>query len=232
MPGDAARGQLDGARNLLERLHRRELDLAARARHAAAFREAVLGVDFREVLVGHELDADARRTLFAGLGQEDDVAIERHVLPLEHQHDHQAGDDVVLVVHGAAAVDVAAVARGAEGRIRPLLRVDVDDVGVPHDEEGPLLAVALEAGDDVRTLGLEGQDLGRDALRLEHLLQIVGRRLLVAGRVGRVHAHERLKVAERFFVELRRVGWLRCLSGRSDDREGDHEQAVAHRGRS
>ena len=100
-------------------------------------------------------------------GEEDDVAVERDVLPLEHQHHHQPGDEVVLVVHRAAAVDVAAVASRAERRMRPLLRVDVDDVGVAHDEERPLPATALEAGDDVRPVRLEREDLDRNALGVE-----------------------------------------------------------------
>ena len=49
------------------------------------------------MLVGHELDAEARAAFLAGFGQEDDVAVERHVQPLEHQHGHQAGDHVVFV---------------------------------------------------------------------------------------------------------------------------------------
>ena len=38
MSGDATRGQLDGTGDLLERLYRREFDLAIGARHVAAFR--------------------------------------------------------------------------------------------------------------------------------------------------------------------------------------------------
>ena len=110
MSGHALGSELDPVRNLLQRLHRGELRLSTRPRHAAALGEAVLGVDLREVLVGHELDADARRALFARFGQEDHVAVERHVLPLQQQHRHERGDDVVLVVDRAAAVDIAAVA--------------------------------------------------------------------------------------------------------------------------
>jgi len=47
--------------------------------------------------------------LLARLGQEDHVAVERGAGALQHQHQHQAGDEVVLVVDRAAAVDVAAV---------------------------------------------------------------------------------------------------------------------------
>ena len=48
--GDAVRHQLDAARNLLERLDGRVLGDAADADRAAAFGEAVLGVDLRIVL--------------------------------------------------------------------------------------------------------------------------------------------------------------------------------------
>ena len=50
---------------------------------AAALGQAELRVDRREVLVDHELDAEAHRALFAGLEEGDDVAVERHVLPLQ-----------------------------------------------------------------------------------------------------------------------------------------------------
>ena len=92
---------------------------------AAALGEAVLRVDRVEVLVDHELRADFGRAFLARLGQEDHVAIERGVRALQHQHQHQAGDQVVLVVDRAAAVDVAAGDVGAERTvIDPLLRVD------------------------------------------------------------------------------------------------------------
>ena len=80
-----------------------------------------------------------------------------------------AGDDVVLVVHGSAAIDMTAVARGAERRMRPFLRVDVDDVGVAHDEDGPLGAAALEPREDVRTTRLEREDLRPGCPRLRAL---------------------------------------------------------------
>ena len=54
--------------------------LAAGPHDAAAFGEAELGVDRVEVVVDHELRADLGRALLAGLGQEDDVAIERRAV--------------------------------------------------------------------------------------------------------------------------------------------------------
>ena len=126
-------------------------------------RVAVLRVDGGKVLVRHQLDADACRALLARLRQEDHVAVQRQVGALQQQHHHQRRREVVLVVHRAAAVDVAAVAHRAERRMRPLLRVHVDDVGVAHDQQRPLAAVALDARDHVGPVGLARVDLDRQA---------------------------------------------------------------------
>ena len=84
-------------------------DLAARPHHPAALGQAELGVDGVEVVVDHELRADVGRAFLARLGQQDDVAVERGVGALQLQDQHQPGDEVVLVVDRAAAVDIAAV---------------------------------------------------------------------------------------------------------------------------
>ncbi len=157
----------------------------------------ILGVDRVEVLVDHELRADVGRAFLARLGQEDHVAVERGAGALQHQHQHQAGDQVVLVVHGAAAVDVAARQIRAEWTvIDPLLRVDRDDVGVPHHENRPLLAVALDARDEVGAARVLGEHLVRDALLVEHLLHVLHRARLVARRVAGVDADQRLEMLQ------------------------------------
>ena len=138
------------------------------------------------MLLGDEADPDARVPLLSRLGEEDHVAVERDVEPLEQQHRHETGGDVVLIVDGAAPVDVAAVPRGGERRMRPLRRVHGDDVGVPHDQERALAAGSLEAGDDVGATGVEREDLRGDALTVEHGLEVIGGAALVAGRVARV----------------------------------------------
>ena len=96
-PGD----ELDRARDLLERLHARELHRSAAADHVGALGEAVLRVDLRKMLFGRELDADPGRSLLARFHEEDHVAVEGDVAALERQHGHEAGGDVVLVVDGA-----------------------------------------------------------------------------------------------------------------------------------
>jgi hypothetical protein len=129
------------------------------------------------VLPDHELDAEVRIPFFAGLGEENDVAIERDALPLQQQHRHQRAGDVVLVVHRPARVDVAAFARRAERRVLPFRRVDGDHVGVRHDEQRALPAAALEPRHEVRPLRIERDDLDRDAFGVEDLFEVVDRQM-------------------------------------------------------
>ena len=165
------------------------------------------------MLVDDKLDADARAAFLTRLREEDDVAIERHVQPLEQQHHHQRRRDIVFVVHGATAVHVPAVTRRPEGRRRPLLGIDVDDVCVRHEQERALLAGSLQPRDDARPMGLERDDLHRNALLFEGRFDVVGRRLLVAGRVARIEAEQRLEVTERFAVCLCPIRLRRSLRG-------------------
>jgi hypothetical protein len=102
------------------------------------------------------------------------VAIESDLRPLQQEHSHQPGRHVVLVVDGAAAVDIAVFAGGAEGWVLPLRRVDGDDVAVTHDEERPLAPVTLQPRHHVRARGIFGEDLRVDPRAAEHVLQIVG----------------------------------------------------------
>jgi hypothetical protein len=189
--------------------------------HASALGETELGGDRLEVMVGHELRADLRRAFFAGFCQQNHVAVERRVVALERDHQHQPGDQVVLVVDRAAAVHVAALAHRAERRVRPLRLVDGDDVGVPEDQDRPLLAVALEARDDVGARGILGEDLVRNPLFLEHRLEVVDGLGLIARRAAGVDAQQRLEVLDRFGFRDR---LLRAGGGRGGrDQGGDND---------
>src|SRR5207249_1123293 len=57
----------------------------------------------------------------------------------------------------------------------------------------PLLSVALQPSDDVRPIRIEGKDLRRDAVLVEHAFDVLGRRALL---LRRVEADERLVVPQ------------------------------------
>ena len=78
----SAGDELDRARLLLGGADVGLADRAARAHEAAALGQTEFGVDGVEVVVDHELRADVRRAFLAGLGEQDDVAIERRLAAL------------------------------------------------------------------------------------------------------------------------------------------------------
>ncbi len=151
-------------------------------------------------------------------------------------------DGHALVVRGAAAVDVAVLDRPAERIERPFLALDADDVGVAHEQERALLPVAFQPGDEVRaSAGLPLEDLRRDPLFVENLLdERVGLRL-VARRIARVDLHERgqrLRDLVARGVEIGRSGPR--LSGDDEPDEnardgnaecGSHRAAILHAAR-
>ena len=167
------------------------------------------------MLIDHELRTDIGRTFLARLGEENHVAIERGVRALEHEHQHQAGDEVVLVINRATAVHVAAGQIGAERPvIDPLLRIDGDDVGVAQDEDGLLLAVPLDACDEIGAVRVGGEHLNRYALFLEDLFDVGDRAGFVAGWITRVELDERAEVLKRFRFDRFPVDGRLCTSVR------------------
>jgi hypothetical protein len=220
MARDALRRDVDAARDLLDHLHGGVAHLPLFADGVAALGNAVLGVDGAVVLGHHVADAEVRLPFLAGFGQQNHVAVEWHVEPLEQQERHHRRGQVVLVVDGAAAVHEAAVARGAEGRERPLRGIDGDRVEMPEDEERPLRAVALEARHHVGTLRIERVNLRRDTFAVEERLQPVRFRFLGD---ARVEADERLVDAERFGLHGRPVG-LRGPRLRAERGDGGNDE--------
>ena len=224
--GRAAGGQGDGAGNLLECLDRRKGDLAGLTVEAAAFGEAELRLDLREMPFRHLTDAKVCRPFLARLEERDHIAVEGHVLSLQGEQGHERGGDVVLVVDRAAAVDIAILAQGTEGGIGPLLLVDVHRVGVRHEQQRTLLARALDPGHQVGPVRVEREGLGGDALFLEHGAKIVDNWLLHprrrGGRVGGVDLHHRLEMLQRLGIHGGPVDAGRGLR-RQRACGGDHE---------
>ena len=163
------------------------------------------------MLVHHELNADLRRAFLAGLGQENHVAVERHISPFQFQHCHEGSDDVIFVINGAPAIHIAAVSRCAKRRERPLPGIDIHDVGVAHNKERPLLAAALQPRNDIRPIRLESKHLGRYAFLLEHLAKVFGGGPLISWRVARIETQQRLVMLHRLVFKCLPINLLRIL---------------------
>jgi hypothetical protein len=119
----------------------------------------------------------------------------------------------VLHVDGAAPPDVAFVDVAGEGRARPRLGLDGDDVEVCGQQQRRLFARTLQARDHVLALGGLADERRRQPRPREEVGEVLGRRRLVARRVGRVDAQKRLQVPDRLVAEIgrryrRRSHWL------------------------
>src|SRR5262249_9943091 len=105
--GNATRGQFDRTRNLFGCLNGSKFDLTPLPCHLSAFREAVLGVDFREVVIRHELNAEPAAAFLARFPEKNDIAIEWYVESLQRDRRHQRAGDIILVVYSSTPVNVA-----------------------------------------------------------------------------------------------------------------------------
>jgi hypothetical protein len=112
----------------------------------------------------------------------------------------------------------------------PFLGIDGDHVGVGHHEQRPLPPVALEPSHHVHPVGLRLEQLHRDAFALEHLLQILGRRTLVAGRIAGVDSQDRLEVAHGLLFQGRKIRFGPALRRQGDGTEaGEQQDHTPHR---
>ena len=186
----------------------------------ATFGETDFGVDFGPALGGEVADTGVRGGFFTGFGDKDDVAVKKRTGALEEEHRHHSGGEVGFVVKGAAAVDVASVAGGREGREGPFGGINFDGVGVAHDEEGAFGAVAFEAGDEVGSSGVFGCDGDGDAFGFEDFFDVFDDLCFVAGRVGGVDLDEGLEVAHGFVINGGLVGGLDLGGGGGGGEEG------------
>ena len=190
--------------NLLRKLHLLVNDLAAHRVESAALGEGVFGVDIRPVVLDDISNpvCRARRaasaTFFIRFGHEDHVAIEPRSTALQQQHRHQAAGDQLLVVHRAASPDVAVDKPGAERILRPALPLHSDHVGMAHDEQRLPRPGALQPRDEAQPIRLRAHQLAGDAFPLQHALEILRGRCLIAGRIAGIDADQFSEVLERF----------------------------------
>src|SRR5258708_1448937 len=97
---------------------------------------------------------------------------------------------------------------GAEGWKDPFRRVYFYRVAVTHDEQRSFRTVALQPGNDVgASRVLRGQG-DRNALSLQHFLQIIGNASFIPGRICAVDLYQSLEMAQGFAVDFCPVGSL------------------------
>ena len=93
-----------------------------------------------------------RPGLFVRLGEQNDVAIEHDFAPVQVHHHGQFGGEQLLVVLGAAAVDVAVLFDGRQRIHRPLRAIGGHHIAVRDQQQRALLARAAQARHEVEAL--------------------------------------------------------------------------------
>ena len=144
------------------------------------------------MLFGEEARALVAAVFLVGEDDEYEVAGQRDVLPLRPQervHEHR---DAALHVERAAAPDVPVDEPALERRVRPALPARGDDVDVALEEQRRRVA-ALEPGDEVRPARHPLEGLRLAARLLEQAADELDALGLVAGRIRRVEADQRLR---------------------------------------
>jgi hypothetical protein len=197
--------------------------LTAAADYRASFRQAIFCFNLGPMILNHVADTQVGTAFFAGLREEDHVTIKRDIQAFEQYHQHHARDGVILIVDRAPTIDVPVLAGGAERRIEPLFRLHAHGIRVPHDEQRLLGAISLQPCHKIDAIGLLAQKLNRNPLALEDFFHILGRLRLIAGRIGRVQANQRLKVFEQLGVNFGPFGL--CRPGDSNRRGAQQKSA-------
>ena len=193
---------------------------ASTSRSAAPSLSCVVRADVRP-LVHQPRHADALRAiLLVGLRDEDDVTAGAEPAAGQGGHRHRPRRGLVLHVRRAAPPQEAVVVQVARERgVPPVLRSGRHDVGVPDQRHRRALARPRDAGDQVRPVGVAGDQLAGHAVRLEVALEQRRRRRLAAGRIRRVDPQQvaqelRRLVAQVALVHAVRPGGSRCRAAR------------------
>ena len=175
------------------------------------------------MILDHIVDAEPCRPLLARLGQEDHIPVEFDFGALQQQHQHQRGSDIVLIVEGPAAIHVPILDDGGERIDGPVIALHADYVGVAHDQNRPLAAVATMPRKQVRARRVEREELGLDAFLLEYSLKIRCGFGFVAGRIAGIRTQQCRKIFHRFRGNGRpiyRITILRIACERSHRQAG------------
>jgi hypothetical protein len=135
---------------------------------------------------------DVRRTvLLVGDRQEPEVAGRAEAAAGQVGQGDRAGGHLVLHVDRAAAVEVPVVVDDAlERRVRPVPGIGRYDVRVADEGQRGGAVGSGDPGDQVRAVGLAGDQLARHPGVLEVAAQVLGGPGLVAGRVGGVETDQ------------------------------------------
>ena len=212
-----ARGSTGDQTDALRRLFRvgdeHILRLAVDGRDGAALGDGEFGFDLRPVLLDHVIDPEGAGAFFPGLGEKDDIAVQLDIHALQQQQDHDAGDDVGLIVARPAGGDDSALIDGRKGIDGPFVALHADHVGVAHQQQGPLLTIALDARHQIGAAGVHGEHGAGNTLAAEQGADGGGSLGFVAGGIAGIDLQQLAEGGDNLGFQLTPVHGVTVLRG-------------------
>src|SRR5712691_10302962 len=132
-PSMCADAEADGAP--LRRPHRIITPAVDLETASPSFIERVLGLNQFRAMLDDPARAFMSTTLLVGGSHVDDIAFELYSGSLEQQHRHGLHRDHLLHVKSATPVNIAIGDITGERVMRPLLRLDGNNIGMRHQQE-------------------------------------------------------------------------------------------------
>ena len=148
---------------------------------------------------------------FARLGKKNHIPVKLDLGAPQQQHQHQRRCNIVLIVKRPATVNVSILGDCPERIDGPIFGLRTDNVGVAHDQNRLLGAVAPKPRDQIRALRVECEEFSLDALLLEHSLKIPCGFAFVAGRIAGICAQQVQEILHRFRSDGLPIHWITVL---------------------
>jgi len=193
-------------RHLFRRGDLNELHLSIGFSYSTAFVQRELASDLVPVLAHDEVHTHLRISLLTRFGQENHVAVKGHFQAMQQHYHLQTHGGHAFVIHGAAAVDITVFDGAGEWVHRPPTPLDTHHVEMSHQQQGFLLAAALEPRHQVSPALLLFEVFRGNPFLVQERLQVFSPFGLVAGRTGRIDFDEPGENPDDFIPALFEVG--------------------------
>src|SRR5260370_15221737 len=168
----------------------------------STFIERVLGLNQLWTVLNNPARTFMSTALLVGGGHIDDVALKPHTVALEKKHRHCLHGDHPLHIQPTPPLNKALTDLTPEWVMRPLLRLDCDDISMRHQQEWRRRSIALEPGDECATILARSHYFTRDTCGLKESVQIPGCTYLVARWVARVKLEQTAYICSSLFSNV------------------------------
>src|SRR6266571_1765148 len=166
---------------------------------SSPFIERVLGLNELWTMLNHPARTRISPALLISCGHIDDITFELRTRSLEKQHRHCLHRNHLLHIKCPTTVNKALGDITRERAMRPLFRLDCDDIGMRHQQEWRGRSISREPGYECATVPARSHDGTGDSFGLKESVQIPGCQYLVSRRVPRIKTQQVAYACDKLF---------------------------------